>query len=121
MTKWFVFVVAVYGLANAIAVLKIGQFLFGIGYCKDKNCTESGHPKEGRRLIGKIPYLGDLFYCPPCIAFWVGMAGSALAFSPASEWAPVWWKAMIVDGLAASGIAYLLHMTAERLSHGLDV
>jgi hypothetical protein len=119
--KWLLFTFAVYGLANAISVLKIGQFIFGIGYCKDKYCVDDGHPKEGRRLLGKIPYLGDLFYCPPCVAFWVGMGMSWLILSPASEVVSLKWQAMVVDGLSASGWVYLIHMTAEKLGHGMDV
>lgn len=105
--EWLVFVTAVYGLANAIAVLKIGRYFLGT-------------VKE-RKFLGKIPYIGDLFYCPPCVAFWIGLFISSQGFSPAASFVRVSEYSMIVDGLSASAIAYLLHMTAERLSHGLDV
>lgn len=102
-----VFIMAVYGLSNAIAVLKFGRYFLGTF--------------GERKFLGKVPVLGDLFYCPPCLAFWIGMAGSAWFLSPAHEWIPVWWKAMIVDGLMASAAAYLFHVIAERLGHGLDM
>lgn len=118
----FVFIFAIYGLANALAVLKVGQFLFGTSHCKKKICTVPEHPKEKtRKGLGKIPYLGDLFYCPPCLAFWFGMGLSRLGISPSSLAMDVWWKAMIVDGLLASGVIWILHLVAERLGNDLDI
>ena len=107
VAKLLVFVLAVYGLANAIAVLKFGRYFLG---------THSD-----RKFLGKLPFLGDLLYCPPCLAFWLGMAGSAFLISPSAEWVGIWWKAMIVDGLVASACAYFGHLIAEKLSHGLDI
>jgi hypothetical protein len=107
LVKLAIFVLAVYGVSNAIAVLKIGKYFLGTW--------------SERKTLGRIPYLGDLFYCPPCLAFWFGMAGSVWFMSPASDWIALWWKAMIVDGLVASGVVYLSHLTAERLGHGLGV
>lgn len=117
----FVFLGAIYGLANAIAVLKIGQLIFGFSHCPDKDCTKVGHPKELRKFLGRIPYLGDLFYCPPCLAFWFGMGISRLGISPSAFVTDVAWTATVVDGLLASGIIWLLHLIAERLGHGLDL
>lgn len=105
--KWLIFVMAVYGLANAIAVLKIGRYFLGT--------------VSERKFLGKIPYLGDLFYCPPCLAFWIGLFVSSEVFSPASGFAAVKEYSMVVDGLSASATVYLLHMMAERLGHGLDI
>lgn len=105
LVKLALFVLVVYGLANAIAVLKIGRYFIG-------TVTD-------RKFLGRVPYLGDLLYCPPCVAFWIGMAFSWGLLSPASDWIAVWWKAMIMDGLAASGAIYLVHVTAERLGHNL--
>lgn len=107
LTGCLVFAFAVYGLANAVAVLKIGRMIFGT--------------REARKFLGRIPYLGDLFYCPPCVGFWVGMAFSVCLMSAASPFTSVWWKAMLLDGFAASGLVYLAHVTAERLSHNLDI
>lgn len=101
------FLLAVYGFANAVAVLKIGRYLVGTA--------------GARKGVGRIPYLGDLFYCPPCLAFWIGMAFSVWMMSPASNFCPIWWKAMLIDGFAASGSIWLFHITAERLGHGLDI
>jgi hypothetical protein len=121
LAKAALFILAVYGLSNAIAVLKIGQYFFGIGYCRERDCPSGKHPKDKRRFLGRIPYLGDLFYCPPCLAFWIGMAGSVYIFSPAAEFVGVWWKAMIVDGLAACGAVYLAHVGAELMGYKLDL
>lgn len=99
-----VFLLAVYGLANA-ATLKAGQWLFGV-------------PKA-RRGLGRIPYAGDLFYCPPCMSFWIGAAFSAWLVSPSSALTGVWWKAAILDGLAASAASWLLHLAAETMARRL--
>lgn len=101
------FIFSIYGLANAIAVLKIGRYFIGTF--------------ENRKFLGRIPYVGDLFYCPPCLAFWIGMGVSRLGLSPAAFVLGIWWKVMIVDGLFASGVIYLLHLVAERLGDGLDI
>jgi hypothetical protein len=101
------FVLAVYGLANAIAVLKIGRFF--IGTCKE------------RKTLGRIPYVGAMFYCPPCLSFWIGMACSHWFFSPAQAFVGSGWKAMVVDGLVACAAVYILHLVAERIGHGLDI
>lgn len=118
-----IFLAAIYGLANAIAVLKIGQFFIGKSHCAEKGCTNPGHPLETRKGIGRVPYLGDLFYCPPCLAFWFGMAMSRFVVSPAIAGGLVgpWWQAMAIDGLIASGMIFLMHLTAERLGHGVDI
>lgn len=119
--KALLFFAAVYGLANAIAVLKFGRLLFGIGYCEEDGCPSPSHPKDKRKILGKIPVIGDVFYCPPCVAFWVGMALSWFFFSMSIEIVGMKWRAMIVDGLAASGVVYMIHLAAERLGRGLKI
>lgn len=107
MLSLVLFFMAVYGLASALTVLKFGQYFFGT--------------HKERKSLGKIPFLGDIFYCPPCISFYLGMAVSVFILSPSMMVVPVWWKAMLLDGLAAVAFSYLAHVTAEKLSHGLDV
>lgn len=121
LTGFLIFVLAVYGLANAVAVLKIGRYFLGSSHCRKDGCQSAGHPFETRKGLGRLPYLGDLLYCPPCIGFWVGMGFSVWFLSAAAPFVQVWWKAMIIDGLSASAAAYLAHLTAERLSHNLDI
>jgi hypothetical protein len=118
-----IFLFAIYGLANAIAVLKIGQYFIGTSHCSEKDCKKEGHPKETRKGLGRVPYLGDLLYCPPCLAFWFGMAMSHFVVSPAAAGGLVgpWWQGMAIDGLIASGMIWILHLTAERLGHGVDM
>lgn len=124
---WLLLILSVYGLANAVAVLKIGQFIFGQGHCKFAECRHPRHPYEKRKFLGRIPKLGDLFYCPPCLAFWFGMAFSVWIFSPAwLVWSAlgldraVFWKAVVLDGLVASAVTWLLHALAMRLAAGSD-
>ncbi len=109
MLALVVFLMAVYGLANALTVLKFGRYFFGTW------------KKEDRKFLGKIPFFGDIFYCPPCISFYIGMAVSIWFLSPSRVMVPIWWKAAILDGLAAVAFSYLAHATAEKLTHGLDV
>lgn len=115
------FALAVYGLANAMAVLKIGQFMFGKSVCIETDCPHPRHPYELRKSLGRIPKIGDLFYCPPCLAFWIGMAASWWLFSPSSLLIPRGWRTTILDGLMASGMTYILHVWMEYLGKDLDL
>lgn len=101
------FFLAVYGAANAIAVLKFGQYFIGTW--------------DRRKFLGKIPIVGDLLYCPPCLSFWIGGVFSLWMFSPSSPFIGRAESAAFVDGLAASAVSYLIHLAAERLGHGLGV
>lgn len=101
------FLLAIYGCANAIAVLKFGRYFLGT--------------VEKRKFLGKIPILGDLFYCPPCLAFWIGLAGSEFVYSPTDGLIVAGWRTMIVDGLAASAFSYCLHVANERMGNNLDI
>jgi hypothetical protein len=116
-----IYALAVYGLANAIAVLKIGRYFFGQGYCKAIDCVHENHPHELRRGLGRIPYAGDVFYCPPCIAFWIGVAGSKWVLSPAAVLVDARWKSILLDGLLASAVTYIAHVVMERTGKELDL
>lgn len=146
MLTLVVFVLAVYGLANAIAMLKIGVYFFGdpvdqivlkdgtkalwkaltkksIDFIEfeDTNGAIRNVRRDdvdrilSRKGLGRIPYLGDMFYCPACLSFWIGMATSAWIASPAGQVCPVTWKAVLLDGLMACGASWLLHLAATRM------
>lgn len=100
MFSLVLFWVAVYGLANAIAILKAGVPI--------------------RAITGKIPVLSHLFKCPTCLSFWIGMGCSFWFFSPASQVCPTVWKHVLVDGVAAAGFSYMAHVTMEKLGFGID-
>ncbi len=89
------FFLAVFGVANAVCVLKT-RMVF-------------------EKLFGKIWILKDLIKCPPCVAFWTGMTCSRYLLSPASSFCPKWWGAMLIDGFGALAAVWLLHLKAERL------
>lgn len=99
MLAFSIFLLAVYGLANAFT-LKIGQFIFG--------------DYEKRKFLGRVPYLGDIFYCPPCLAFWIGIACSLFILSPSAGYVSAAWKAALLDGLAASAFAYVVLVATEK-------
>lgn len=116
MLALVIFLLAVYGLATAVAVLKVGRYFLGTGYCGEKDCAKEGHPHEKRKSVGRIPYFGDLFYCPPCLSFWIGMAVSWWVVSPAVLMGVLrGWKSTVTDGLAACAVSWLLHILALRL------
>lgn len=117
----FIFLMAVHGLATAISVLKIGKFIFGEGYCEEKDCPSSRHPHDRRKFLGRIPKLGDLFYCTACLSFWIGMAISWRVLSPARAVCGVWWQAMVLDGLMACAFSWVLFLVAKKLEQGLDL
>jgi hypothetical protein len=117
----FIFLMSVHGLATAIAVLKIGRHILGEGYCTKEGCSSPGHPHELRKFIGRIPRIGDLFYCTPCLSFWIGMGFSWKVLSPARAVCPVWWQAMVLDGLMACAVSWLLFLVAKKTEQGLDL
>ena len=90
------FFLAVFGAANAIAVLKVGEVLRGT--CKVP------------RRLGAIPYLGKLFFCPACIGFWIAMAASAWVVSPTEAFLDQKWQSVMVDSFSASGAIWLIHV-----------
>lgn len=145
-----IFLLAVYGLANAIAVLKIGCHIFGdpadelvlengakivwksltdrgdsveIQDCKGQKATflRSDVRKILRRKgLGRIPYLGELFYCPACLSFWIGIAASLWIVSPAVQVCPIPWKAALLDGFTACAASWLLHAAAMKMLQGVE-
>lgn len=150
MLTVIVFLLAVYGLANAIAMLKIGCYFFGDPtdeiVLEDgrripwKSLAENGDSLEiedcrgqkrafkklegvrvlRRKGLGRIPYFGEMFYCPACLSFWIGMAASLWILSPAAQVCPVRWKAMLLDGFAACAASWLLHAISVRMTHGVE-
>lgn len=95
-----VFVLAVWGLANAVTVLDAG--------------------KPIRRFLRDVPVLGKMFQCPACLGFWIGMAASWSVFSPSlscvsKEFPDPRVAAMVADGLVCSGVNWILHVLCERL------
>lgn len=104
MLSLIVFLLAVYGFANAIAVLKFGLPI--------------------RLAFTKIAFLRALVSCPPCLSFWAGMAISLLVMSPAMAICDpprAELKAALLDGLAASAFSYLTHVLMERAGKDLDL
>lgn len=100
MFKLLIFVLAVYGLANGATVLKARVLT--------------------RTVLGWIPIFGrGVSRCPACFAFWAGALLSLIALSPAAQVCSNRWVALVLDGLIASGCSWLLHVTQERLRHGV--
>lgn len=150
MLTLVVFLLAVYGLANAIATLKIGVYFFGDPenvlifsdgrkYPWKKLVDKGDHyevvfdngvkneiPKrEGDRVLrrkglGRIPYIGDLFYCPACLSFWIGMAASWWILSPAAQVCQRGWRTTVLDGLAACAASWLLHVFSMKMTAGVE-
>lgn len=104
---WFC---AVYGISNAIAVLKFGQYYI--------------HP-----LADHIPVVRNMVHCVACTSMWIGVLASWIVFSPIQlAWhalqlacpelslaALPMWKTLFMDGAAASAVSYLLYSFTEWL------
>lgn len=146
MLTLIIFLLAVYGLANAIAMLKIGCYFFGDPTDEVVLKTGSKIPwkilsDKGNRLevdgktellksdvrqvlrrkgLGRIPYVGEMFYCPACLSFWIGMTTSFWILSPAAQVVHVQWKAVLLDGFMACAASWLLHTIAMKLMHGVE-
>jgi len=93
---------AVYGAANAVAVLNFGVFYI--------------HPWATR-----IPVVKHVVKCVACCSAWVGVLVSLVFYSPTSLTLVALsiqlpqWKTVLVDGAAASAVSYLLYSLTEHL------
>ena len=101
MLAFCVFLFAVYGFSNAVTVLKFGKWI--------------------RTVTAPIPFLGALLKCPACLAFWAGLLISWQVMSPSLPFCDARWKAMLADGLAASGFSYIVHVIMEKTGLGLEL
>lgn len=145
-----VFLFSVYGLANAIAMLKIGVYFFGDPVDQViltngtkipwKKLTDRGDGFDikdlkgnqwsirkadidrilARKGLGRIPYLGEMFYCPACLSFWIGMAASWWILSPAALVCARGWKTTLLDGLMACAVSWLLHVFSTKMTAGAE-
>lgn len=95
------YLLAVYGAANAVAVLNFGMFYV--------------HPWASR-----IPVVRHVVKCVACSAGWIGVLVSLVFFSPTmltlvalSIQLPS-WKTALIDGAAASAISYVLYSLTEH-------
>jgi hypothetical protein len=112
------FVLSVYGLATSIAVLKAGKLIRS----PLEALSEISWSGSFWRLPGQ--FLFALAKCPPCLSFWIGLAASWWVLSPAraivaARGGPE-WVAAIVDGLAACGASWILHVATMRMCMGIE-
>jgi hypothetical protein len=49
------------------------------------------------------------------------MGASWKILSPARTVCPVWWQAMLLDGLMACAVSWLLFLVAKKFEQGLDL
>lgn len=104
------FFLAVYGLANAISILKVGR---PIRWLAERVPPWYLVEKDG--VTVRRSFATDLMSCPPCVSFWIGLAASFFIWSPASLWAKM-PEAAFVDGLACTAITWILHVITDRVS-----
>ena len=101
MLKLLLFLLAVYGGANIVSVLKTRKIF--------------------EAIFGRIPLLGPLVRCPICVSFWIGMALSLWVISPSAQVIHERWKAVLLDSLAGLGFTFVFHVLyimMDRLSGG---
>lgn len=114
LIKLIVLALAVYGLANAITVLKAGKPI--------RTLFEILEGTSKRTWVkGFWTFWKTLFSCPPCLSFWIGMAASYWVLSITKGLIAEWWMVILVDGLIVSATSWLLHLLAERMGYGLDL
>jgi len=121
MTRLIVFLLAAYGLTNAIALLKIGtpirclaRWLPPRYLWKD----ESGKEDDEIRSLWL-----DLVECHACCGFWIGAILSWILISPAIDWidAGTWplmevkMRAAFVDGLISSAGCFIINKLMREL------
>lgn len=99
MLALVIFILAIYGISNGATVLKARVIT--------------------RALLGHIPVVRGIAYCPACFAFWAAVAASIFALSPSSAVIENRWAAALFDGFIGSGSTWILHTIQERLTHGV--
>jgi len=114
LTKLAILSLAVYGAANAIAVLKAG---YPLRTFLEKMELRS----RGKVLKGFWAFWKTLFKCPPCLSFWIGMAASTWVLSITRGMVAEVWMATLMDGFILCATSWMFHLVAERIGHGLDV
>lgn len=106
------FLLSVYGLANAIAVLKAGKpvrFLAALVPPRYPGRDHCGTP------CARTPLL-DLVSCPACLGFWIGGLLSYTVFSPTAFMLGVTGlRGALVDGFAALAFCWIVHVILCRL------
>lgn len=112
LVKLVVVSLAVYGLANAIAVLKAGKPIRTFFEFLETSTRNSW-------LKAFWTFWHTLFKCPTCLSFWIGMATSYWVLSITKGLITDGWMVVVADGLILSATSYLLHVTAERLGYGI--
>lgn len=93
-TKLIIFSLSGVGLTFAVSVYKIG-YPVRAGWLYA--CRSIGAPKT----------LEEFIYCPACVGFWIGVAGS-FALSPSSQFVqyPI---SLMYDGLINSTVAFIIY------------
>lgn len=94
------FLLGVYGVSNAVAMLKVGAPV--------------------RWLFRRVPGVRDVVECPVCLSFWLGLAASVWVASPAGGLGLPGWRAPLLDAAAACGFSYVAHTTMEWLCKDLE-
>lgn len=113
LSKLVLMALAIYGLANAIAVLKAGKpirFFFEYLHLNTKNSW----------LKAFWSFWHTLFKCPTCLSFWIGMATSYWVVSLMDvliKERAVW---VVADGLVFCATSWILHVVMTRLGYGID-
>lgn len=64
-------------------------------------------------LIGKSPFFYHLFECYACVGFWAGLA----VYLIANPIAAFDIRALLIWGLASSGISFVMNAVVEKLFH----
>lgn len=97
MLRLVVFILAVYGAAAAITVLRAGAPL--------------------RWLVKSSQELSHFLHCPACVGFWIGCAASAFVYAgPALASSTSFnWLLVLVDGLVACGSCWIIHVVLCKL------
>lgn len=90
------FILACYGMANALAVLHFGA--------------------QFRSIMSRLSsWTGAMAQCPSCLSFWIGMGISVVAISPSSQFIRSSAVSAFIDGLVASAASWIIHIVTERI------
>ena len=89
MLDLLLFCLVAFGISNIITISKIGE--------RWRGYAGKAHPK-----------LGELFHCPMCMGFWVGLVLGALWISPTNS--------IFLDGILGSTASWLIYCVTWQLA-----
>jgi hypothetical protein len=107
-TSTIVWILAVFGAANGVAVSTLlSPFRRWLTYSKKTYFDDDGNELP---LPRKFQFPSKLVHCAMCMGFWIGILFSATAFSPAGYLWGDGFMPLMMDGFLGSSTSWMLYL-----------